>query len=1627
MKKKMFLGRVTKLLSIALCFAMLVSVFANLSNPLVAAAGEIQIWNGTTASSLSGSGTQADPYRISNGAELKYLVTRTASQTSGKYYVITQDIYLNNPATITYNADGFATDFDGINWPSGTKTDYAVNTFGVFSGTIDGQGHKIVGMYNKNALGGCWGVFQSLGANAVVKNINVDSVYYNRVAYKDWQKESSYISGIAGTAAGSNITISGCTVYRSTFTEQQPGYIHFGGIIGKCESYSGIVISNCGVNVSASVNTGNSYLIGGITANGKANVTAALKVSNCWTNIYPAGHSNINNNGRASYTNCYTLNSNSHAQAAIAPAGIKKVSGSVIGADAISTMPDLGWGEGWDLVTGGLPTPRNTEAAAAIEIWDGTNSAPTEGSGTEEDPYIISTGAHLAYIATAGADATSGKYYKISKDIYLNDPTKYTYDANGYANKPSAYQNCWPSGGYGNYTLVDATFSGHLDGAGHKIFGLYNDWAPNGHWALFAHLGGGSSVKNVNLDSIYYQPDGRTDWNESVSYLTSSIASTVDGNFVTISGCTVTRATYNDSGSWKLCGGLVGNLYDYAEISFTNCSYDANVIGGAYGARWGIYYDAYNGRNAVYVKDSWSNQSLYWLNSTKHVVFENCYTLSDVVDDGIESISSYVITQLVGEAAKTAMPKLGWGYTWKTVYGAAPQVACENFDTSWKATGDGTRANPYKIATANTLFNAIYTATVLESEKYAGKFFELQNDIVVNDSPSLAFPIYKNTRKWFSKTGGSGFRAIFDGKGHTISGLYGVNTVGGGMVGLIPTLSDGGIVANINIENSYFTSEGDTWSGAGAVVGGLGDYAKGKIYGCHIAEDVIIKGDENSYVGGVIGMSNRGGTDLRIAYCSSAADVEGKYVGIITAGGWDVANTTLAHCLAIGGSAISADKATTFDVCEKNVENVSLDTAKSSTVSALGLDSAAWVKAEGAVPTTCYMQIAWTGKADASFDGEGTQTNPFKIYTPEQLWAAISTTAGDLTEGHLSTIAIELMNDIVLTDTSVSGWQYLASNWSTPSNFEFSGNIYGNGRTVIGLYSSSSQASGFICQASAKTTVSNLHLEDAHISGQIPGGILGYVLGGSCVVDGCSVVDSVITRTTGSPYESGAIVGTAVSALSVKNSFSLNNTGITKGIVGKAWGSGTSVISNCYSAGAPAYIDVVGATPTNVYQIGVSGEVANGTTTVTSYNEMTGLFSDTENVWYQAYGLAPQLVNKGLNFLRPDINGNGVRDDLDATSLAALRSYLLSIAGYELDNAMGNVNGDSASGKDIVDIRDLVHIKKCIAEDKETSKIEHEKAAEYDYSTDNLPISDKDTYTLKWADEFDNAATSHNQFDSNMWVNTTNMGGLHDAKQYAENTTVENGQLKLRTYKIAENMPGDYPDVYSIPYSCATSSTMNYRYGYVEMRARIPSANHSWASLWSLTATEDNPIYSNTNANLGSTNVHYDTSTNYTIELDVFEICGSSSLVPNMHVWPKSDTSGTHRSVGSNGKAQIEDNSWHTIGFEWTPSKIVMYCDGTAYQTYDISASYWSWSSATNWYVHKNTFKAALKSPIYLILNNHLFTKNTREVLWNSGSLDDSAYAVGDMVTEYVVDYVRLYQSSLHDNQFYAVNPYNGQ
>lgn len=114
----------------------------------------------------------------------------------------------------------------------------------------------------------------------------------------------------------------------------------------------------------------------------------------------------------------------------------------------------------------------------AVNVWDGSSESWTNGSGTESDPYLIETAAHLAYLAekvnegyqAQGSAVFRHTYFLMTDDLDLNDIN-------------------WTPIGNVNMNMEGYYFAGIFDGWYHNIDHLKIQ-SNDDVCALFAGLGG---------------------------------------------------------------------------------------------------------------------------------------------------------------------------------------------------------------------------------------------------------------------------------------------------------------------------------------------------------------------------------------------------------------------------------------------------------------------------------------------------------------------------------------------------------------------------------------------------------------------------------------------------------------------------------------------------------------------------------------------------------------------------------------------------------------------------------------------------------------------------------------------------------------------------------------------------------------------------------------------------------------------------------------------------------------------------------------------------------------------------------------------------------------------------------
>ncbi|MEF3302511.1 GLUG motif-containing protein [Paenibacillus sp. GYB003] len=196
--------------------------------------------------------------------------------------------------------------------------------------------------------------------------------------------------------------------------------------------------------------------------------------------------------------------------------------------------------------------------------------ATPPGSGTESDPYLISTVAHLKWVSdevTNQANSFQGKFLKLANDV----------DVAGWT---SSYPSFIGSTMY-------SPFNGTFDGDGHKLINLTkNNLFNNMATGLFAYIGSAGVIKNLGLENVNFN---------TVGDRVGAIAATNEGTIFNVYATGSIRAT--DGTQWYGVGGLVGsnlgssvtNIKGTISASYSAVNVQGNQrVGGLVGFNSGI-------------------------------------------------------------------------------------------------------------------------------------------------------------------------------------------------------------------------------------------------------------------------------------------------------------------------------------------------------------------------------------------------------------------------------------------------------------------------------------------------------------------------------------------------------------------------------------------------------------------------------------------------------------------------------------------------------------------------------------------------------------------------------------------------------------------------------------------------------------------------------------------------------------------------------------------------------------------------------------------------------------------------------------------------------------------------------
>lgn len=909
------------------------------------------------------------------------------------------------------------------------------------------------------------------------------------------------------------------------------------------------------------------------------------------------------------------------------------------------------------------------------------------------------------------------------------------------------------------------------------------------------------------------------------------------------------------------------------------------------------------------------------------------------------------------------------------------------------AGGTGTEADPYLIETPQQLARMVgydvltnYTANITNGS--TGKYYKLTADIYLNDVTASDWHTKSGLNEWYTGTA-SRFCGSFDGGGHTIRGLYFASDAAyAALFPIIDSYEADRYFKNIRIADSYICGS----SMAGAVAGsGYGNNNKTFYFqNCFVDDSVVINvanvGGTAPWCGGFVGFSNTG-TETRLNFenCGVlATDKNGNRLKYGVLGlnlTWNASVScsvinSFAYCEEWLGITTSGGIANSYKVSDLN--NIKGSAAKE-TMPDLNWDSV-WQISEDGYPTYVIpddntngiVGEVWDGKVATGYaGGSGTETDPYIIETARQLAYLIKHDVVD-SAGATNGKYYKLAADIYLNDVSNPDWKSNNPNswYEVESSKRFAGNLDGDGYTVYGLYYSGTASFGlipFVEMWSYDVTIKNLVISDAYIStsGQFVGAVVGYVYATAernavFTLSNCFVNDNVYIFSSHESAYIGGIAGclrsNALNTYNFIGSASLadvrhggGNWKCYAGLVGPA-GDGTYNIDNCFAFPTLAiYFGGASVPANNSYSIPsqdalltIIGDKAK--TTMPDFDWENGAFAPTQNSYPRL-----KIVSQRMG----DANGD---DAADAQDIALLKKHLI---GAEI-SYVTDFNSDK-----VTDIRDLIALKKTV------SKFLGE---------DSLAPAG---YSLVWNDEFKGRT-----IDNAKWrTNQPRMTAYDGVGNFNEGTvrSVGNGRLLMTAYKNPDTTKYN-GKTYLTTNSITTENRMSFKYGYLEVRAKVPYKAGCWPSLW-----------------LRSPNAAQTDSTGkdgYNMEVDIIEPFGYTDKNGiTIHETNKSDEK-DHRqaAVGNYTFKNAENlaNEYHTYGFLWTADEMKFYIDGECFATHTMAA------------LKEMRYKGDFDDTVNILFDNQLITTNSPVA--NEEKTNTIENNEGSLPAEYSVEYVRLYQ-----------------
>ena len=840
------------------------------------------VWAGAGAADgidTSWYNTNDNTFYISTAAQLAGLaqLVNNGNNFSTKNITLKADIKLNNDAVPT----------GGNEWtPIGDSS----NTF---QGTFDGDGHTITGLYINDTAAGYnayKGLFGNITASAKVQNLVVTGDVMAKSANNT---APQYVGGIVGFNNG---TVQNCGFQGSVSASKKnsaPSTNNNGGVVGGGKATNcwyfrktgtfklgvcGGTPTNCYHNVSG--NSKGTYYED--KAFGDGTVASLLNsglTEGCkaWKAVVGGDYpSFLGENEKLVVLEKYLPIS-------AAVMSIKNCTESfiVVSSGTTVTLVSTGtvWysldGKNWDSFSGERSIQINA-TEQTVRIYYAASEAETtagnwcnENSGTEEDPYQIGNAAELAFFASLvnAGNSFASKYVKLTNEITFDQGINWTpigdashafagtFDGNGcsiknlYINNAAQYQGLFGnvgSGGMVKNLIVTGTVTAANQAkvGGIVAYGAYNSVVQNcgfyGAVTAGTSLTGGVAGYGMIKNCWYYQPKEQVT-NVGVSGGTSN-----------------TNCYHNVSGNSN--GTYIANNFAATVANKLNIEAfkDTTLLLWKAGADGYPVFDAAADRDNMvpvtletYVKVSGvvgkieisvqgsEPLTAYLAKKGDSITLK---LVENYPDDGDkiyytpdkDKHSSNELTEITAAGVPYTVPKeLAEGQTSVTLYyGTMEEFSAVEGVNAWYYNGTNIITNEAELRFLATLVNDKHI-------DFSGKVINLGNDIAL-------------TETWMPiGTVDHPFHGIFNGNGHTISGLKVEGAyANAGLFGVV----EEGTVKQVNLRDGKVssTTEGANVGGIAGCIRSESPIKTAAVESCDSNMEVTATG-KNINAGGLVG------------------------------------------------------------------------------------------------------------------------------------------------------------------------------------------------------------------------------------------------------------------------------------------------------------------------------------------------------------------------------------------------------------------------------------------------------------------------------------------------------------------------------------------------------------------------------------------------------------------------------------------------------------------------------------------------------------------------------------------------------------------------------------------------------